>query len=93
MDYGVGIASGEAVVGNIGAKELLHYTAIGDTVNLAQRLEEIAGGGEVLLTERTCQLLDDAEVRVKPKGLTQVRGRSGQVTIYTLLELAEGESK
>ena len=93
MDYGVGIASGEAVVGNIGAKELLHYTAIGDTVNLAQRLEEIAGGGEVLLTEHTYRLLDDAGIRIEPKGLTQIRGRSGQVTIYTLLESAEGESK
>ena len=93
MDYGVGIASGEAVVGNIGAKELLHYTAIGDTVNLAQRLEEIAEGGEVLLTEHTRLLLEDTEIRVKPKGLTQVRGRSRQVAIYTLLGLAEGESK
>jgi class 3 adenylate cyclase len=61
-------------------------------VNLAQRLEEIAGGGEVLLTEYTCQLLDDAEIQVKPRGLTQVRGRSGQVAIYTLLGLAEGQS-
>jgi adenylate cyclase len=93
MDYGVGIASGEAVVGNIGAKELLHYTAIGDTVNLAQRLEEIADGGEVLLTEHTRQLLDDAEIQVEPKGLTQVRGRSGQVAIYALLGLVEGESE
>lgn len=93
MDFGVGIASGEAVVGNIGAKELLHYTAIGDTVNLAQRLEEIAGGGEVLLTKRTYQLLDDAEIRVEPKGLTQVRGRSGSVDVYALLGLAKGESK
>ena len=91
MDYGVGIASGEAVVGNIGAKELLHYTAIGDTVNLAQRLEEIADGGEVLLTECTYRLLDDAEARVEPKGLTQIRGRSRQVTMYTLLDLAEGD--
>jgi adenylate cyclase len=91
MDFGIGIASGEAVVGNIGAKELLHYTAIGDTVNLAQRLEEIAGGGEILLTEHTCQLLDCIEIQIEPKGPIQVRGRSGPVTAYRLLELAKGE--
>ena len=93
MAFGVGIASGEALVGNIGAKELLHYTAIGDTVNLAQRLEEIAGGGEVLLTECTRQLLDSTEVRLEPKGPTQVRGRNGPVQVYTLVGWAKGESR
>ncbi|NIV40155.1 MAG: hypothetical protein GWN58_65355 [Anaerolineae bacterium] len=47
----------------------------------------------MLLTEHTRQLLDDAEIRVEPKGLTQVRGRSGQVAIYALLALVEGESE
>jgi adenylate cyclase len=93
MEFGVGIASGEALVGNIGAKELLHYTAIGDTVNLAQRLEEIAGGGEVLLTECTCQLLDGTQVRLATNGPTQVRGRNGPVKVYTLLGFSEGESR
>ncbi len=92
MDFGVGIASGEALVGNIGAKEMLHYTAIGDTVNLAQRLEEMANGGEVLLTECTRQLLDENGVSVQPSGITQVRGRDGPVKVYTLLGLAKGES-
>ncbi len=92
MDFGIGIASGHAVVGNIGAAELLHYTAIGDTVNLAQRLEELASGGEVLLTECTHQLLENAKVLLEPRGATQVRGRSGPVTIYSLLGLAIEES-
>jgi class 3 adenylate cyclase len=90
MDFGVGIASGEAVVGNIGARELLSYTAIGDTVNLAQRLEEIAGGGEVLLTKRTCQMLDEA-VQVESRGLVPIRGRSEPVEVFVLLSLAEQE--
>jgi len=93
MEFGVGIASGEAVVGNIGANELLHYTTIGDTVNLAHRLEEIADGGEILLTETTRQLLADTPVRVKPKGLTSIRGRSESIAVYALLGLTEGESK
>ncbi len=93
MDFGVGISSGEAVVGNIGAKELLSYTAIGDTVNLAQRLEEIAGGGEILLTEGTQQLLHDTPFRIEARGLTSVRGRSEPVAIYALLGLAEEEKR
>ena len=68
-DSASALSPAEAVVGNIGAREWLNYTAIGDTVNLAQRLEEIAGGGEILIDERTRQVLDDA-VRVEPRGLT-----------------------
>ena len=92
MNFGIGIASGEAVVGNIGAKELLHYTAIGDTVNLAQRLEELAGGGQILVTESTRQMLAGAAARVEHRGLTSIRGRSGPVAVYALLELAEEEN-
>ncbi|MCL7452639.1 MAG: response regulator [Anaerolineae bacterium] len=86
MDFGVGIASGEALVGNIGAGELLHYTAVGDTVNLAQRLEELAAGGEILLTENTWHLVRD-KVRVDSRGSTPVRGRTAAVTAYALLGL------
>lgn len=89
MEFGIGIASGEAVVGNIGAKEFLHYTAIGDTVNLAQRLEEIAAGGEILLNERARQLLENTIARVEPRGITSIRGRSESAAVYALLGLAE----
>jgi adenylate cyclase len=85
MEFGIGIASGEAVVGNIGAKEFLHYTAIGDTVNLAQRLEEIAGGGEILLNERAREFLDSTSARVEPRGITSIRGRSESAAVYALL--------
>ncbi|MFN2227965.1 MAG: response regulator [Anaerolineae bacterium] len=86
MKFGIGVASGEAVVGNVGVKELLHYTAIGDTVNLAQRLEEIAAGGEILLTGRTRQLLGPG-VQVESRGSRIVRGRSETVNIYVLVGL------
>lgn len=48
---GVGIHCGRAVVGNIGCDFRMDYTAIGDTVNTAERLESIAKGGQVLLSE------------------------------------------
>ncbi len=92
LDFGIGIATGEAVVGNIGAREWLNYTAIGDTVNLAQRLEEIARGGEILMTEHTFQLLGEA-VQSEDKGLTRVRGRTEPVAVHSLLSLAHEETQ
>jgi class 3 adenylate cyclase len=92
MRFGVGIVTGEALVGNIGAGELWTYTAIGDTVNLAQRLEELAQGGEILLSESTALALDGL-VQTQSRGLTPIRGRSEHVTVYTLLGQSPEESK
>lgn len=89
-DFGIGIVSGEAVVGNIGAREWMNYTAIGDTVNLAQRLEEAAQGGEILMDEKTRQVLGPA-VRVEPKGVLPIRGRHEPVMVYRLLDLVNDD--
>lgn len=53
IQIAVGINSGEAVVGNIGSKTRMEYTAIGDAVNVAARLEAIARPQQILLTEQT----------------------------------------
>lgn len=92
LDFGLGIATGEAVVGNIGAREWLTYTAIGDTVNLAKRLEEIAHGGEILMTEGTRQAVDKA-AQTEHKGDVQVRGRREPVRVYALVDLDVGGSQ
>ncbi|MGD2206837.1 MAG: response regulator [Anaerolineae bacterium] len=89
--FGIGIVTGEAVVGNIGAREWLNYTAIGNVVNLAQRLEELAGGGEILVDEHTRQTLGSA-VQVETRGLTPIRGRSKPVAVYALLGLSEEQN-
>jgi class 3 adenylate cyclase len=90
-EFGVGLVTGEAVVGNIGAREWLNYTAIGDSVNLAQRLEEIAHGGEILMDTDTCQALGVA-ARVERRGVTHLRGRSEPVEVYALLGLTDEEN-
>jgi len=88
-EFGIGVVRGEAVVGNIGAQDWLNYTAIGDTVNLSQRLEELAGGGEILMDETTRQALGE-RVRVEERGQKPIRGRRKPVSVYALLELVGG---
>jgi adenylate cyclase len=53
VQLAIGIASGDAVVGNVGSNRRMDYTAIGDVVNIAARLEAIARPGQILATEAT----------------------------------------
>ncbi len=94
IKMGVGLHTGKAYVGNMGSEELLNYTLIGDSVNLASRLEGLCpkyGVGLVVSadTKTGCgdsfafQLLD--ELRVK--------GKKKSVLIYTAMPLEEGEAR
>jgi adenylate cyclase len=53
LQVGAGIASGEAVVGNVGSGAMTDYTVLGDTVNIAARLQAAAASGELLVSEET----------------------------------------
>ena len=55
LNFGIGINTGDAVVGNIGPENRMEYTAIGDTVNLAARLESNAKPGQILVSESVCR--------------------------------------
>ena len=80
---GIGVNSGEAIVGNVGSDKRMEYTVIGDIVNVAARLEAIARPNQVLLGERTHELVGDAfELRdLGPHALT---GRSEQTRVFEL---------
>lgn len=86
LTFGVGVHTGEAVVGNIGSPGRLDYTAMGDSVNLAKRLQEIAKPMQILLSEDTYQLVRD-HVEVQELEPIQVRGRTQVTKVYELLRV------
>ncbi|HLI25790.1 MAG TPA: adenylate/guanylate cyclase domain-containing protein [Chloroflexota bacterium] len=81
---GIGVNTGEAVAGNIGTAEILSYTAIGDAVNVAARLQARAGPGEILISEATYQQVHHA-FAVERLGPLAVKGRRAPVVAYRVL--------
>ena len=88
--FGVGVNCGEAVVGNIGCDVRMDYTAIGDTVNTAARLESNAKAGQVLISEYIYERVKDKGVKVEPVGEIPLKGKSKGVFVYRLMEI-DGE--
>jgi PAS domain S-box-containing protein len=84
--FGIGITRGEAMVGNIGANELFNYTAIGDTVNLAQRLESIAELGQILLSQPAYEAVK-AQAEARPLEAVQLKGKTRPVPVFQLTGL------
>lgn len=81
--FGIGINCGEAVVGNIGCDFRMDYTAIGDTVNTAARLESNAERGQILISEQVYEAVKD-RVEVTPIGQIPLKGKSNGVYVYQL---------
>jgi class 3 adenylate cyclase/tetratricopeptide (TPR) repeat protein len=77
----VGLNSGEVVVGAIGNDLKMDYTAVGQTVHLASRMEQMATPGSIMMTADTLQLAE-GYVQVKPLGPVAVTGMSEAVEVY-----------
>jgi len=86
LSFGIGIHMGQAVVGNIGTVQQMNYTAIGDTVNLAKRLQENAEGGQIILSQQVYDTVKD-HVVVEDLGPMSVKGRTAEVHSYLLIDL------
>lgn len=88
VSFGVGVNCGPAVVGNIGCDFRMDYTAIGDTVNTAARLESNAKRGQVLISESVYEQVKD-RITVEPIGEIPLKGKSKGVFVYSLMGLNE----
>ncbi|OGD78943.1 MAG: hypothetical protein A2Y64_02120 [Candidatus Coatesbacteria bacterium RBG_13_66_14] len=78
---GAAVAGGYVYVGPVGGASAWEYTAIGDPVNLAARLLEAAGPGQVLVSEDTCRLCS-ADVNLELAWRKRVKGKTGEVTAW-----------
>ncbi|MFQ5582116.1 MAG: adenylate/guanylate cyclase domain-containing protein [Mariprofundaceae bacterium] len=85
---GIGINTGEAIAGSIGSKDRMDYTVIGDTVNVASRLEGMTAGDEILVSGamyRECR----GVVEMKKRGEAEVKNRATPVKCYEVLGYAD----
>ncbi|HZY86851.1 MAG TPA: adenylate/guanylate cyclase domain-containing protein, partial [Gemmataceae bacterium] len=84
---GLGLSTGEAAAALLGSEERLEYTLVGDTVNLSQRLQQLADAGETVLSEPTLRALaQPARTEALPPQL--VKGRDTPVVAFKLLSEA-----
>jgi class 3 adenylate cyclase len=84
MQARVGLHSGEVVVGSISNDLSMEYDAVGPTVHLASRMEQLAVPGTIRLTGKTCRLAEGL-VDVAPLGLMPVKGIAESVEVFELL--------
>jgi len=84
LELGIGINSGEVLVGNIGSDKRMEYTVIGDVVNVAARLEAIARPNQVLLGDATRESAGDA-FEIQFLGEKAVTGRKAMTKVFELV--------
>jgi class 3 adenylate cyclase len=89
---GIGLSTGEVAAALLGSEERLEYTLVGDTVNLTQRLQQLASAGETVISEPTKNALS-LDVDTIELDAQLVKGRDTPVVSFKILALArEGPS-
>jgi adenylate cyclase len=84
---GIGINTGKVITGSIGSTRALQYTAIGDAMNVASRLVNVASSGEVIISENTYRYVAD---RVDAIALppVKVKGKAEELKVYKVIGMA-----
>ena len=86
VSFGIGVNCGDAVVGNIGCEFRMDYTAIGDTVNTAARLESRAKPGQILISEKLYKALED-RIEAEEVGEMELKGKSNKIMVYSVTSI------
>lgn len=86
VGFGVGVNCGPAVVGNVGCEFRMDFTAIGDTVNTAARLEANAKKGQVLISDAVYERLKD-RIEVEDVGEIPLKGKSNHIFVYSVVSI------
>lgn len=93
INFGVGVHWGRAVVGNIGSPFRMDYTAIGDTVNTAARLEANAPGGKIYISRAVADILGDRADVTSLGDTVKLKGKASGFEVLTLNSLKETEDE
>ena len=85
LQVGIGMHSGPLISGNLGSSRRMDFSVIGDTVNIAARLEGVAKAGEVIITQQTRDLLGD-HFKLKELEPVKVKGKDKPLHIFSVLK-------
>lgn len=85
LHFGIGIHTGDAVVGNVGSAQRKDYSAVGDVVNLCKRLQELAGADQIIISRRVYEHVRDYAL-VESLAPVKLRGRKAREEVYRLLD-------
>ena len=86
LQMGLGVDSGEVIVGNMGSKSRTEFTAVGDSVNMASKLADLAGGGEIIITAQVYDRLRDRISAVPMPGAV-IKGLEQPMMLYVIVDL------